>query len=62
MQHEGSVNVERERAIVEAIRRISALHGNDKYMLAWKVALRVLNDMLVERNNNGTDRSQQISS
>lgn len=48
------------RMLAEAITRIEGLAGNTKYQAAWKVAARVLKDMLVERNTLVPDKSEQI--
>jgi len=52
----------RNQTLIDAIQRINALSGNEKYSLAWKRAVKVLSAMLVEVPKQGTDNRTQIGS
>ncbi|BBB99387.1 hypothetical protein [Bradyrhizobium elkanii] len=45
----------------EAIRRIEALHGNEKYQQAWRRAADTLRDMIVQSTVSVPDKHEQIS-
>lgn len=52
----------RNRTLNEAIQRIEALHGNEKYHQAWKRAVDTLRKMLVQSAEKVPDNARQISS
>ncbi|MBR0868919.1 hypothetical protein JQ633_01005 [Bradyrhizobium tropiciagri] len=51
----------RNRTLIEAMRRITALEGNEKYKQAWKRSIQVLADMLVDIPKEVPDKREQIS-
>lgn len=52
----------RDQTLLEVLRRVRSLSGNEKYEQAWRVVDRVLTKMLADGTTSVPDKREQIGS